>query len=127
MRKMYVPLLICLVLLTWSLASAANWAQQTVTFEVQAIDEMSVSGNPAALIVSTATAGSEPDAVTNNSTTYALTTNGTNKKITGALNSDMPANTILAVSLTAPSGGASAGSVPPVADQPNEGEADSPT
>ena len=111
MRNLYVSLLFGLVLLTWSLASAANWAQQTVTFEVQAIDEMSVSGNPAALIVSTATAGSEPDAATNNATTYALTTNGTNKKITGAINSAMPANTTLEVSLTAPTGGSSLGSV----------------
>lgn len=111
MRKPFLPLLLCLVLFTWGVAFAGNTAQQTVTFEVQAIDEISVSGNPAALVISTATAGSEPDDATNNATTYAVTTNGTNKKITGALDSAMPANTTLAVNLTAPTSGSSAGSV----------------
>ncbi len=111
MTRLYLPVLFCLVLFVWSAAFAGNTAQQTVTFEVQAIDEISVSGNPAALIVSTATAGSEPDAVTDNATTYSVTTNGTNKKITGVLDSAMPANTTLQVNLTAPTGGSSAGSV----------------
>ena len=111
MIRLNLPVCLCLVLLTSSLAYAGNTAQQTVTFEVQAIDEISVSGNPAALIVSTATAGSEPDAVTNNATTYAVTTNGTNKKITGDLDVAMPANTTLQVNLTAPTGGSSAGAV----------------
>lgn len=111
MIRLNLPVCICLVLLTSSLAYAGNTAQQTVTFEVQAIDEISVSGNPAALIVSTATAGSEPDAVTNNATTYAVTTNGTNMKITGDLDVAMPANTTLQVNLTAPTGGSSSGAV----------------
>ncbi len=111
MTKLFLPLFLCLVLLAWGVAFAGNTAQQTVTFEVQAIDEISVSGNPAALVISTATAGSEPDDVTNNTTTYAVTTNGTSKKITGALDSAMPGNTTLQVNLTAPTGGSSAGGV----------------
>jgi hypothetical protein len=101
----------CLVMIAAAAAFAGNTATQTVTFEVQAIDEVSASGNPGALTVSTATAGSEPDDATDISTTYAVTTNGTNKKITGGIDSNMPGNTTLQVGLAAPSGGASAGNV----------------
>jgi len=84
---------------------------QTVTYEVQAINEIAVSGDPGALIVSTATAGSEPDEVTDATTTYDITTNGTGKKITGAIDTAMPANTTLKINLAAPTGGTSAGDV----------------
>lgn len=90
---------------------AANTANQTVTFEVQAINEISVSGNPGTLTVSVATAGSQPNDATDNSTTYNITTNGTNKKLTGSINTAMPANTDLKVNLTAPTGATSAGTV----------------
>ncbi len=87
-----------------SVAFAANSATQTVTFEVQAINELSNSGNPGALVVSTATAGSEPDVATDSSTTYAITTNGTSKKITASIDADMPAGVTLKVTLGAPAG-----------------------
>ncbi|MBI1922902.1 hypothetical protein HYR99_01495 [Candidatus Poribacteria bacterium] len=93
------------------LAMAANTATQTVTFEVQAINEISVSGNPGALTVSVATAGSEPTDATNSTTTYNITSNGTGKKITGAINTAMPSGTSLKVSLAAPTGATSAGTV----------------
>jgi hypothetical protein len=111
MGKQVLFLLPGLVILAYGLAIAGNTATQTVTFEVQAIDEMSASGDPGALTVSTATAGAEPDAATDNTTTYAVTTNGTNKKITGEVDVAMPANTTLEVSLVAPTGGSSAGDV----------------
>ncbi len=105
---------IVLSLLTFGIcqvAVAGNTATQTVTFEVQAINEISVSGNPGNLIVNSATAGSQPDAVSDNSTSYAITTNETTKKITGAIDTNMPANTTLQINLTAPTGGTSAGNV----------------
>ncbi len=92
-------------------AFASNTTTQTVTFEVQAINEISNSGNPGALVVSTATAGSQPDAVTDSSTTYAITTNGTAKKITAAIDTAMPTDVTLKVALGAPTGGTSAGQV----------------
>ncbi len=92
-------------------AIAANSANQTVTIQVSAINEVSVSGNPGALTVDSATAGSQPTAATDSGTSYSITTNGTGKKITGALNSAMPAGTTLSVNLVAPSGGTSAGAV----------------
>ena len=91
------------------LAIAANTAQQTVTFQVDAIDEISASGNPANLAVTTATAGSQPDDDTDNSTSWAVTTNGSNKKMTGDINANMPANVTLQINLTAPTGGSSTG------------------
>jgi len=101
-----------MALLVWcQLGFAGNTATQTVTFEVQAINEISVSGNPGNLVVSTATAGSEPDAATDNSTSYSITTNQSSKKITGAIDLAMPANTTLQINLTAPTGGSSAGNV----------------
>ncbi len=74
-------------------------------------DTLSVSGNPAAMVISTAVAGQQPTAVSNSSTTYNVTTNLTVRKITGALSANMPANVTLAVQLAAPTGATSAGSV----------------
>jgi len=90
-------------------AIAADSAEQTVTYEVTAINEISVSGNPNALTISTATAGSEPDAATDASSSYAITTNGSNKKITAALGTDMPAGVTLSLTATAPTVGTSGG------------------
>lgn len=91
------------------LALAANTAQQTVTFQVDAINEISVSGNPGDLVINTATAGSQPDDYVDNSTSWAVSTNGTNKKMTGGINADMPASVTLQVNLVAPTGGSSSG------------------
>lgn len=91
------------------LALAANTAQQTVTFQVDAINEISVSGNPGALAINTATPGSQPTDDTDNSTSWAVTTNGTNKKMTGDIDANMPANVTLQVNLVAPTGGSSSG------------------
>jgi hypothetical protein len=90
---------------------AASNVAQTITMEVTAINEISVSGNPGAMTISTATAGAQPDAVTNALTTYSITTNGTGMKITGVLNSVMPTSVTLTVSLAAPTVGTSAGAV----------------
>ncbi|MHB0911939.1 MAG: hypothetical protein ACYC2Y_00655 [Armatimonadota bacterium] len=90
---------------------AGSSANQTVTYEVAAINEISVSGSPGAMTVSAATAGSEPNTVTDSSTTYAITTNQSARKITAVLNTAMPAGVTLEANLTAPTGGTSAGDV----------------
>jgi hypothetical protein len=89
------------------LALAGNTAQQTVTYQVDAINEISVSGNPGDLVVNSATAGSEPNEDTDNSTNWAITTNQTARKITGSINTAMPTNVTLEINLTAPTGGVS--------------------
>lgn len=89
---------------------AASSSTQTVTYEVQAINELSVSSATVSLTVSAATAGSAPTTATDSSTTYAITTNQATRKITGAVNTAMPAGVTLSVDLAAPTGGTGAGS-----------------
>lgn len=110
MKKLIVLTIVGLAVVAGGNAFAQT-ATQTVTYEVQAVNEISVSGNPAALIVNSATAGSEPDAATDATTTYSITINESNKKVTGSIDTAMPANTTLSVNLTAPTGGTSTGSV----------------
>ncbi len=104
-------LAVVLVLAMAGIGRAGNTATQTVTFEILPINELAVSGSPATLTVSTATAGSEPNAATNATTTYRITTNVTGKKITGKIDSAMPSGTTLQINLAAPTGGTSAGDV----------------
>jgi len=112
-KKMALVFILVMALATFGFsasAQAADSATQTVTFEVQAINEISVTGNPS-LTINTATPGSEPTAATDNSATYAITTNGKGKTITAAINTAMPTGLTLKVSLAAPTGGTSAGDV----------------
>jgi hypothetical protein len=112
MRKPYVPVLAVLfALVLGGVALAGNTATQTVSIQVSAINELSVSGNPAAMNVNAATAGSQPTQVTNSATTYAVTTNQSARKITGKLDSVMPDSVTLKINLTAPTGGTSLGDV----------------
>jgi hypothetical protein len=78
---------------------------------VSAINELSVSSPTVSLTVSAATAGSAPTAASDSSTSYAITTNESNRKITGILNTAMPSGVSLSASLAAPSGGTSLGAV----------------
>ena len=108
MRKLLVVLMalgLCLGLT--GIAVAGDTATQTVDYQVTAINELSVSGNPAAFIVNTATAGSEPDGVEEAGTTsYAITTNCATdaKKITAAIDSNMPTGLELEIGLSPPAG-----------------------
>ncbi|HUU99678.1 MAG TPA: hypothetical protein VMW32_01830, partial [Bacteroidales bacterium] len=93
-------------------ALAASSDTQVVQFQILAIDELEANADPLMLTIDTATAGSSAlTPAIDASTTYALTTNGTNRKITGQITTggDMPANTTLEVQLVAPTGGSSAG------------------
>ena len=90
---------------------AANQAVQNISFQIAAIDAISTSGDPAPLVINSAVAGSDLTAVTNSSTTYSITTNGTCRKITGVLSDNMPPSTSLMVNLAAPDGASSAGNV----------------
>ncbi len=102
--SIFAAVVVSIFLLT-GVALAGSTATQTVTFEVVAINEISISG-PASLTVIAATPGSQPDEVTNALTTYNITTNET-KKITGQLNANMPADVTLKITLQAPAGGTS--------------------
>ena len=90
---------------------AADNDNLTVTYEIQAINEL-VAGSDVSLTITSSTAGSDPDDVTDAST-YDLTTNcGTDaKKITAAINTAMPSGMTLTLNATAPTGGTSSGGV----------------
>jgi len=100
----YLILSLCLVFMFSACSLASNYATQTVSFKVQVINEISVSGSPGPLLLNVSKAGAEPAAVEDSSTRYAITSNLNNMKITGKLDSEMPAYTALHITLTPPSG-----------------------
>jgi hypothetical protein len=91
-----------------STAALAQTATQTVTFQVDAINRISVAGTPA-LVINTAVAGSAPTSATSSTNSWAVTTNQTGAKITGSIASDMPSGLTLSATLAAPAGATSAG------------------
>lgn len=97
-------------------AMAGNTATQSTSIDVQAIDEISVSGTPGTLTINattaSVTAGASSFTVTNSSTTYSVTTNATStRKITAHLDSAIT-TTGLSLFLTAAStAGVSSGEI----------------
>lgn len=104
-------LAVALAALALTRQAGAQTATQTVTYQVDAINQISVSGAAIGLHITTATAGSAPTSVTDGSTTWAVTTNQSGAKITAAINSDMPSGVTLTLTLGAPTGATSAGAV----------------
>jgi hypothetical protein len=86
----------------------AQTATQTVTFQVDAINQISVTGAPS-LTITAAIAGSAPTTVTSTGHSWAVTTNQTGAKITASIASAMPAGLTLSATLAAPGGATSAG------------------
>jgi CheY-like chemotaxis protein len=91
-------------------ANAQTTATQSVSFQVDAINQIAVTGTPS-LVINTAVAGSAPTSATSNGSTWAVTTNQTGAKITASINANMPAGVTLSATLGAPSGATSAGTV----------------
>ena len=95
-----------LVVVTASLAQAQS-GSQTVTYAVNAINQIAFTGAPS-LTITTATAGSAPTSVTDASATWAVTTNQSGAKITASIATAMPSGLTLSASLAAPAGASSA-------------------
>jgi hypothetical protein len=96
---------LALALVAFGAATAqAQTANQTVTFAVNAINQIAFAGAPS-LTITTAVAGSAPTSATDNTATWAVTTNQTGAKITASIPSNMPAGLTLSSSLAAPLGG----------------------
>ena len=89
-------------------AAQAQTATQTVTFAVNAINQIAFTGAPS-LTITTATAGSAPTSVTDATSSWAVTCNQTGAKITASIASNMPAGLTLSSSLAAPALATSAG------------------
>lgn len=86
----------------------AQSAAQTLSFAINAINQIAFVGTPA-LTIATATAGSAPSSATNATATWAVTTNQSGAKITASIPTAMPAGLTLSANLVAPTGGLSAG------------------
>ncbi|MEP6999962.1 MAG: hypothetical protein ABI969_05760 [bacterium] len=89
------------------LALQAQTATQTVTFAVNAINQVAFVGSPS-LTITTAIAGSAPMSVTDATASWAVTTNQSTAKITASIPTAMPAGLTLSVNLGAPAGATSA-------------------
>ena len=100
---------VALALVAFSALSAqAQTANQTVTFAVNAINQISFAGAPS-LTITTAVAGSAPTSATDNTASWAVTTNQTGAKISANIPSNVPAGLTLSSNLAAPAGATSAG------------------
>lgn len=88
--------------------AGAQTATQTVTFQVDAINRIAVTGTPS-LVISTAVAGSAPTSATSVGNTWAVTTNQTGAKVTASIASNMPAGLTLSANMAAPTGATSTG------------------
>jgi hypothetical protein len=108
MRASFFAPVLALTIGVSSTVASAQTATQTVTFAVNAINQISATGSPS-LTVTTATAGSQPTAATDASSTWAVTTNQTGAKISASIATAMPTGLTLSVNLAAPSGATSAG------------------
>jgi hypothetical protein len=86
----------------------AQTATQTVTFAVNAINQIAFTGAPS-LTITTAVAGSAPTSVTDATSSWAVTTNQSTAKITASIASNMPAGLTLSANLANPTGATSAG------------------
>lgn len=91
-------------------AFAQVTANQSVTLQVQAVTKIAVSGNPNALIITDAIAGSDLTPATDNTTSYNITTNTDNMKIVASISAPMPSGTRLLMQL-ASNRGTSVGSM----------------
>lgn len=98
---------VAMALVFGAISAQAQTATQSVTFQVDAINQISLSGSPS-LVINTATAGSNPTQASA-AASWAVTTNQSGAKITASINSAMPAGLTLQVNLSAPAGGTSAG------------------
>jgi len=89
-------------------SAAAQTATQTVTFQVDAINQIGVTGSPT-MAITAAVAGNAPTSVTSAGNTWAVTCNQSTAKITASIGSAMPAGVTLSANLGAPAGATSAG------------------
>jgi DNA-binding response OmpR family regulator len=95
-----------------AVSAAQNTAAQTFNVSVAAINQLSVSGNPLPLSVTTAVAGSNLSTAVNTATTWAVTTNQSGAIVSAAITSGgvLPTGVTLSAMLTAPTAsGASTG------------------
>ena len=93
----------------FEIAFAGPSTIQNITYEIEAINEITVSDDEITLTIDSATAGSDPNPAWDNLTSYSITTNQ-ERRISGQITGDpMPVNTALSMSLAAPTNAVSPG------------------
>ncbi|MFH1454430.1 MAG: hypothetical protein ABIH00_10715 [Armatimonadota bacterium] len=98
MKKLLITIITITLLSTTAFAASTD--TQTIYYEIDSINELTLSAESLSLTMSTATAGDGLDPAIDN-IQYSLSTNETSKKITGVLNSTL-SNMNLFTNLTAP-------------------------
>jgi hypothetical protein len=99
-----------LLVLAAAASAAAQSATQTVTWQIDAVNQVAVTGTPT-LDILAAVAGNAPTSVTSSGNAWAVTTNQSTAKITASLGSAMPTGVTLSANLGAPAGATSVGFV----------------
>ena len=105
--------------MTAPVATVRRWVGRTVVLAALLVSagraqaQLTVSGDPASLVVQSAAAGGLPMPATDASTSYGIFVfSFSQRKIVAQLNAPMPAGTTLSVMLQAPNTGTSQGLVP---------------
>jgi hypothetical protein len=96
-------MLLSAVLVVAAAASGSAQVTQIITVNVSAINEISIAGGAHTITINTATAGQAPDAVTW-ATSWAITTNQTNTKVSAAIDANTPSGVTLEVEMGEPAG-----------------------
>ncbi len=94
---------------TRSASAQASVATQQVAVQIEEFAVISVDSD-ISITVNAANAGSQPDRATGSST-WSITTNGRNGKVTASLDSNMPRNMKLWATMEAPDGATSRGRI----------------
>lgn len=101
--KLVSALLITLFCTAVWAANDTNSASVTITISVSPINVIAISGGAVTLSVNSAVAGSAPTSVTDETHTYAITTNEQHRAIQASIDADMPQGVTLLMSLESPS------------------------
>ena len=102
-----LSLAICLLVPLVALAQTGSSVVQTLNIEVKPITKLAVSGNPGALYITDASAGSDVLSVSDNNSNYSMMTNLDNMKIVASINNPMPEGTRLMMKLESSKGSSS--------------------
>ncbi len=104
---------VCFILGTGTASAQPVTDTAEVTYEVESITQLNLSGAANVKIVAGIAGQGLPSVTDSIGVTYDITNNAGDgsKRLVGRINTAMPANTVLSVNVTAPSGAVSAGFV----------------
>ncbi|MCX6135164.1 MAG: hypothetical protein NTU47_15240 [Ignavibacteriales bacterium] len=98
-KSLRLSLIFCICFPLVALAQTGTSVVQSLTIEVKPITKIAVSGNPGALYITDANAGSEELSISDSRSKYSMMTNIDNMKIVASINTAMPNGTRLMIKL----------------------------